>query len=127
MKPLTLHRQILTWLCLFSFDEDTNKWKKIGYITFGIMINAIALCGITSSVVHFLTFLSVNLEECLFSLMQIIASSSNFYGISIAFISRHKTLDIFNSLTEIFNASKDYFQINKILITLNLFIILSFW
>lgn len=106
MKPLVMNQRVLRWLSVCPADENDNKRKKNGYIAFSIVIIILIMCGLTSSAVYFFKSLSVNLEECLYSLCQILADLSAFYTIICALLSRQKINAIFTSLSTIYEASE---------------------
>lgn len=114
MNPLKTSQRVLAWLCICPFDESANKRTKI--IIFALSIFAANLCSVAASVAFFFTFVSINLEESLYSILQIAAYFYVTYAMIMTFISRRKFNTIFEKLSKIFDTSKNPFKIPNMFI-----------
>lgn len=76
------------------------------HIALGVAAFLLLFSGTVSSVVFFLTFISIDLELSLFALYEIFGILSMMYVFIAAFLSRHKINDIFEGLQQIYRASK---------------------
>lgn len=106
MEPLEINRQILTWLCLYSWDESTSKKKKVAIIIFTLSVFIANLCGVVASIVFFKRAFSVDMESCLYSIYQIAAFSNCIYVMIVAFFLRNRISDIFRRISDIQHTSK---------------------
>lgn len=102
IKPFKTNRLILTWLSMYPADETARKWKKIAHIITTLIILIITFCMISSSVAFFVRFVSVDLEEALYSLGQIIGYSMVLYMFIVGIFLRHKINAIILRLTDIY-------------------------
>lgn len=102
MKPIERIREIFTWLCLKSFDETiTFGWKAL-YTLCGSTVFLSNVYALITSVGFFLKFLSVDVEECLFTLFQIFGYLGVIYATVAIFLQRDKITKIFQTLTDIY-------------------------
>lgn len=101
-SPLRTNRQVLTWLCVYTIEQNSAKWKKMCYVFCTVFI---FLCNLLSFAVSW-TFCirnwSVNLENSLFSIIQIIGMINANYIIVITLFKRHEISGIFMSLENIY-------------------------
>lgn len=106
MKPLASIQQTLAWFCVCTFTKNANKWQKIARIPFTLIIFAMNLGALASSVAFFYKFMSTDLEASLYALSIIIAFGGMFYVALVSLIMRHKIANSFESLADIYNASE---------------------
>lgn len=106
MMPLETNRRILILFCLYPFDKNTRPHLKLLYTIFSLSIFLINVCALVSSTVFFFKFLSINLEESFYSLFQITGIFGVICLVINAYFSRNKILEIFNGLTDIYDACK---------------------
>lgn len=106
MKPLVTNYRVLTWLCVCP-PQDAISWsRKLAYITLIIAISMGSVIIIATSVAFFTRALPVDLEQCLFSLDQIVGYFGLTYLIVVAFFLRREIAELFGSLGRIYEASK---------------------
>lgn len=114
MKPLVKMQQTLMWLCICPDESSSSPWKNKIYICFTVTVLFSFVSVLTSSVLFIMKFISTNMPESLGACMQVTGWSLAFYMLLIALILRQKMYGIFTGLAEIYNASKYFFQMNKI-------------
>lgn len=102
--PLQYCRRVLTWLCLYTID---NKTSKQAYVLFTMIITLVLMSCLISSIVHCSTFLSIDLEKSLYSLLQIASTASMLYVLVVGFLFRLKITTIIQQLSEIFEKPLD--------------------
>lgn len=105
--PLKTNRLVLTWFCVYPPEQNTNKWKKLAYAIFALSLLVDSFLISFSSIASILAYISTDFEESLFALMQLFAGSVMIYVVVITFFLRHKIVAICDSLTRIYEASKD--------------------
>lgn len=105
MEPLHTSRRVLTCLCICSFDKTTSMKEKSIYITLSVSIIFAEIFMLIASVVFFMKNVSTNLEESLFALLQIAGLVGSLYIMATAYISQHKIMSIFDSLSQIYTSS----------------------
>lgn len=106
MEPLVTARRILTWLSMYPAEKSSNKWKRIVYTAFSLILVVCALCEFVSLLTFILKYISINFEECLFTLVVCIAFINIIYAMITSFFSRHLIPSIFEELTLIHEASE---------------------
>lgn len=109
MKPLVTNQWILTWFYVFPAGIAV-KWSNILLsTTIFLIISLLSLICIALNVDYFLKFLKIDLEESLFALYQIAVGLMMANAIIVIFLSRHKLVNIFKSLDEIYKISMNFF------------------
>lgn len=103
LKPLPTTQRVLSWICVETDDESINSSK----ILFSFLIFTANLFGLISSVAFFLKFVSINLEQSLYTMFQISGTISTFYVSFIVFFSRRKISKLFQSLSKIYDDCKN--------------------
>lgn len=106
MKPLVTNRRVLTWFCICPFDPNTSVLKKTFFGILTLFLFASALSGAISSIVFFVHNVSIDLENSLYSVLQIAANSNLSYLYLVAFFSREKISLFLATLEEIYQESK---------------------
>lgn len=104
--PLKTNRWILTWLCVFPPEKNTSKWKKLAHIAFSLTVFIINAGSFFGSLAFFLKYMSVDLEQCIFALVQMIGEVNMSYVSIITFIQRDKIKAIYDDLSRIYRARK---------------------
>lgn len=110
MKPLTVHRQMLTWLSICPPEANATLMKKYLYIIFTVL-DIIIVFGVTSaSLVYFVKMVLIDLQESLYALLQIVVYFGIIYVIFVAILLRHKISGIFDKLSLIYETCKNKFD-----------------
>lgn len=105
MTRLRTFRLILKWVAIYQLDPDELKWKKIISLVFFVASVILQIWSIQSSLLFFVTFLSIDLEisvDCLYGLVGALNTMNLLLSM---FFLRHKVNDIFDKLTAIFAQS----------------------
>lgn len=111
MIPFKTTKWTMTWLCMCPTTKSWNKRKKLIRAVLTLTIIALILCMLVAHLVYFLKFMSVNLGDSLFALMNVIAISDILYGMIVEFFLRHQIGAIFKKLSMIYKASKSTYLI----------------
>lgn len=106
MTPLETNRLILTWLCVYPADENATELHKILRLLFGIGVFVANLLVFIASIVFLVKFASIDIEEALFSVIQLAGTSNIIYVSVIIFVVRHKFVGLFKSLDKIYEQRK---------------------
>lgn len=106
MRPLELCQRVMMWFCGIPPDEDAAKWKRMAYTAFVSGIIMVHLASVISSAEFIRRNVSVDLEITLLALTCNIGSSTALYQSVATVLLRHKMIEIFNSLSKIFEESK---------------------
>lgn len=106
MEPFKTNRKMLTWFCLCPVDETATKWTKFGYIITTILTILPLTFMLITSIIYFLKYFEIDLEESLYGFFQIGGTLSLLYGFWAVLFSRNKMKAIFDDLSEIYRASK---------------------
>lgn len=106
MKPLVTTTLVCRWFCICAPEDNSTTSKKIAYILLTSIAFVVTLALVAASMTFFMKNVSNDLEEALYALCQIVVHSGLLYVIIVAFFLRHKIRVIFNSLAEIYDASK---------------------
>lgn len=107
MRPLELNRRILIWMCVYPCDENTTRWKRLAYILFSILIFVLNAIGLIFSTAYFIKYVSIDLEQSLFALLQAVGEANMVYILIITFILRHKITAMLKSLSKIYDMCKE--------------------
>lgn len=107
MKSLKTCRGVLTWLYLCPSDKlNESMGEKEMHIIFGSSIFLANFLNVIVSAAFFVKYISTDLEECLYSLFEIVGFLGMVYVILIAFSLRNKIFAIFESLDTIYDKCK---------------------
>lgn len=90
-----------------SAEDSTSKRQIAAYFIFGCIIFGSQLFAVATSLAYFIKFLSIDMEQSLYTTFQITACASSAYVFLLACLSRHQIRSLFESLTTICNASKN--------------------
>lgn len=107
MNPLQTNQRVFTWLSVCPVAETASKWERISVIVFAWSVFAANLSAVASSFAFFMKYAAVDLEECLYALMQIALSSNMSYALFMAIISRQNINGIFQKLAKLYHTSKN--------------------
>lgn len=107
MKPLESTRRALIWLCVIS-DGASSIWKKMANIAFTILLLLFFVTGFTTSIIFFLKFVSIDLEEALYALFQIAGTTDGLYIMTVGYLTRRKINRALESLTKIYHACTSF-------------------
>lgn len=102
MKPIERIREVFNWLCLKSFDKTITFGRKALYTLCGSAVFLSNVYALITSVEFFRKKISVDLEECLFALFQILGCFAVTYTTVAMFLQRDKITKIFQTLTDIY-------------------------
>lgn len=105
MGPLATNQRVLTWLCICPFDQDASIWKKSFFIILTLFLFTFEVSSWVSSIIFFVTNVSVDLENCLYAVFQIAATSGLIYMWMVAFISRKRINQFLGTLANIYDES----------------------
>lgn len=106
MEPLATNKRVLVWLFLCSLDVEIKKWKKLACALLGSIIFMSTLSDMLASVAFRLKYIAIDLEECLFALLQCFGFGSVTYAFIVIFFQRHRMREIFRNLSAIYTESK---------------------
>lgn len=106
MKPLVTNRRALTWFCILPLDSNTSILKRALFIMLTVFLYTSVFTGVMSSVIFFANNVSVDLENSLYSVMQIAGFSNMLYLYVVAFVSRKRINRFLVTLDEIYEESK---------------------
>lgn len=106
MIPLETNRWVLTWLCVFPPERHTSKWKRLAHVAFSLTVFFINAGSFFGSLAFFLKYMSVDLEQCIFALVQMIGEVNMSYISIITFLLRDKIKAIYDNLSRIYRARK---------------------
>lgn len=108
MKPLECNYRALIWLCVNPNEKNVSRWLKAIRITFALSVFVANSCAVIASIAFFSTFVSIDLEESLYSLLQIAAYIFVVYASIATFVTRRKFHKIFKDLSEIYEKCKKF-------------------
>lgn len=106
MKPLYTNKQALIWLCAFSNDGNPDKWSNSAHIAFTMFVMGTYICFLGAGIAYFHKFATIDLNETLYVLIQILAALPMMKALIIMIFLRDKFTTLFESLTAIYNACK---------------------
>lgn len=70
MKIFVTNRQMLAWVYMYPIDETATIWQKTANIVFSSCVFLINFCSTFSAGTFIFQFMSVNLEESLYAVLQ---------------------------------------------------------
>lgn len=106
MKPLNTNKQALIWLCAYSSDEPADKQSTFAHIIFTIFVIGTYVCFLSASIAYFLKYATIDLNETLYVLIQILAALPMMKALVIMIFLRDKFTTLFESLAAIYEACK---------------------
>lgn len=107
MKPLIASQRMLTLFCVLPADKTTSPEKKILYNIFFLSVFFGNFCALFSSSFFFVEYVSLDLEESLYSLFQIVGSASIIYLLTVTYFLSRKIRILFEDLSEIYKKCKE--------------------
>lgn len=120
MKPLKTNQRILRWICACPVDPP-SKWKSVLFAVFTGSIFVLNVSSTGAAAAYFLRFVSVDLEACLYCLLQIAATTSLSYMMIVVALKPQKIDNIFVRLMSVCNSckSQNYWEIEADFITVS--------
>lgn len=107
MQPLETNCRILVWMCVYPCDENTTIWMRSAHILFSVFIFVMNTTGFVFSGAYFVKYVSIDLEQSLFALLQTVGEANMLYILAITFILRHKITAMMRSLSRIYDMCKN--------------------
>lgn len=108
MKPLSKIREMLMWLCLCPFDETISKRQQSTCIIFSLIFFGANVCAAAVSLAYLIKYLNIDLEECLYVLIQVYAHFASTYSMIVIFLRRQQINDVFQQLSRIYDECKTF-------------------
>lgn len=102
MIPLKTNRHVLTWLCVFPPEEGTTKKKRIAHVVFSLTIFGINAGSFFVSLAYFMKYMSIDLEQSIFAIVQMLGEVNMTYISVITFILRDEVSATYKSLSKIY-------------------------
>lgn len=107
MEPMVMNRKVLTWLCMYPFEEGTTWAMKMAYIIYTLVTFVVNFSAVFCAGAFIYKFVSTDLERCLYALLHIVAHSAIVYiQIAASYLQQKIKTDIFDHLKQIYEASK---------------------
>lgn len=104
MVPLKTTKRVLIWLSMSTPDTPLTASEKFTHFLL-ILVYIFSMVGTFGAcATYFVRFVSVNLTESLFALINITASTDIGYCYIMAYINRDKIGMLFKSLSNIYEA-----------------------
>lgn len=110
MCPLESLRHVMTWIYIHPSDEDTSKLRKSIYASIAVVYILLSFITFYGSAAYFWEWISVDFKVAFYAIWQIILSVLLFYGMVIMILSRQKIKEAFETLSDIYNESKNQFR-----------------
>lgn len=104
MKPLATHREVLTKLSMCASAENESQREKVNRILFNITLFVIIFIFLVSSAVYMRK--SVNLEEQLSALYQVVGGVMMTYVFTVAILQQPKITATIESISKLFDECK---------------------
>ena len=112
MRPLEANRRALKWLCLYPADFGTGTRKRAIYVIVAITFMSLWFVAFLSSIAFFWRFVSNDFQTALNAFWQIVSLAWSLYAFVVMLFSRQKIKWTFESLSDIYKASKYSLYIN---------------
>lgn len=110
MEPLVMNRLVLTWLCMYPFEEGTSIIMKLAYINYTLVTFVVNFSAVFCAGAFIYKFIQSDLERCLYALLHIVAHSAIVYiQIAACLLQSKIKTGIFDHLATIYAASKFQF------------------
>lgn len=107
MEPMVMNRKVLTWLCMYPFEDGTSCFMKLAYIIYTFITFVVNLSAVFCAGAFIYKYIKSDLERCLYSLLHIVAHSAIVYiQIAACLLQNKIKTDIFDHLSMIYVASK---------------------
>lgn len=104
MKPLYTNKQALIWLCAYSNDGDPTRRPAYVYIIFTMFVIATYICFLSAGIAYLVKFATIDLNETLYVLIQILAALPMMKALIIMIFLRDRFRTLFESLTTIYDS-----------------------
>lgn len=106
MEPLPTTRQMFTWLCVCPISKTEPQWKNMAYFIGTFFALASTTSTIVFSVVHFWVVISSNVEEALYTVIEILGFGTVTYMMIATLILRREINAIIERLSLIYRQCK---------------------
>lgn len=112
MRPLAIHQQALSWLCVSHQEENSNQWRKFAQIGFTVLVFVVNIFGLVSSFIYFTDFVLTDLAGSLYGLLQGIGMVTAVYSLVINLALRREIIGVYNYLDRIYKECKHNFCVH---------------
>lgn len=102
MVPLKTTKRVLIWLGMCKSDVPLTTFEKATHYTLILIVIVSNVWTFAACAAFFLRFISIDLTESLYALINIVANLDIIYGSIIAYINRDKISSIFMNLSRIY-------------------------
>lgn len=116
MKVLETNRRVFTWMCAFPPKEGATMWEKIVCGIGFLSILVIVVSMLCATFAFFLNYMSTDLGQASFAIVEIVTTSVAFYIVFVSFLRQRKLFTIYEQLAKICNARKNTFELSAIFI-----------
>lgn len=106
MNPLLTNQKVLIWLCAHSTEGVSSKPRHFYYVAFTIFVFVAYICFLAPSIAYLMKFISDDLNEALYVLIQILAIVPMINTLIIMICLRKKFIALFKQLKAIYDACK---------------------
>lgn len=106
MKALQMNRNVLTWIGMCSADESTKKWQKISFKLIGFTFFMLMVISMIISGAFLIKFISIDMEESLFAVFQMVIAGGTWYMIIFAYLLRKQISATVDGLQKIYDTCK---------------------
>lgn len=108
MKPLATTQRVLSWYRICHANKSDSNWWKMTFTIFSVTCLIANACAVAASATFLAKFISSNLEQSLYALFQCSAYFNAVYIHIAAFLQRKKVTAVFESLSVIYETSKEF-------------------
>lgn len=106
MDSLVTTNRVMILLCLKSDTESSSNWKRMSRIAFIWLLLISSTCAIAGYGAFVLKYITINLNDSLFSMLGCFMSCNMLCTMIIVFFIRHQIPIVFDKLTKIHSASE---------------------
>lgn len=100
--PLTSCRNVLQWTDVLPLEESANILKRIATIAMAVVL-ILSMVTVTPSIAYFWKYISTDIEGCLFALFQISVMFGTINAVISVLFFRHEIVEMFTSLSRIYD------------------------
>lgn len=104
MDPLATNRRVLTWLCVFPPEKGTTKAQRMAHVALSLSVFVVNMGSFFVSLAYFLKYMSIDLEQSLFAVVQMLGEVNMTYISIITYILRRQITATYKSLCRIYKA-----------------------
>lgn len=114
MQPLKTVQQLFIWLRVCPAPEPISKIQTMVHTIFAVVVFGSSVCGIVVHSTYMLEYSSIYSKRSVFAFMGVIAYVCSVYIIVTEFFLRFQIKNIFEKLSNIYDACKFFAVINQI-------------